>query len=243
MSPDILLVLYTYDRLGVLKQSLDSMFSNPGMDFRIWVVENGSYFSNLYGDSSGEKQLNYLLDLYKQKKIELMILNDKNLGIHHPLNQLMALHKLHSKNPLIQPSEFTMITNDDMIYEPNWLKDTYQTFMDLENDDVVVVSPFHCKHPSGAIAHGMDTINKITRNGREYEIKKSVSGNTWFMRTKFWLEDLDWYETYHPTEGQDWKKLEIIWNRNLKCAITPTEMVHHSEAATGANLYNRLGHW
>jgi hypothetical protein len=243
MIPDILLVLYTSDRYEVLKKSLDSMFANPGMEFRIWVVENGSYFSNLYGDNSGSKQLDYLLDLYKQGKIELMILNDKNLGIHHPLNQLMAIHKLHSKNPLVQPSEFTMITNDDMIYEPNWLKDTYQTFMDLESDSIAVVSPFHCRHLNGAIASGMDTISTINRNGRDYEVKKSVSGNTWFMRTKLWLEDLDWYRTDHPTEGGDWDKLAILWKKNLKCAITPTEMVHHAPEAQGLGKMNKLGHW
>jgi len=240
---DILIVTYTYDRYDVLKKSLDSMFENPGMDFRLWIVENGSAFSNMYGDDSGLKQFNYLIDLYKQKKIEMLILNNANLGIHHPLNQLMAIQKLHSNNPLIKPSEFTMITNDDMIYESNWLKETYQTFLDLEKDNVAVVSPFHCLHPGGAVAHGMATTDRVMRNGRTYEIKKSVSGNTWFMKTKLWLEDLDWYRTDHPTEGGDWDKLEILWKKNLKCAITPEEMAHHAVEATGAGRMNRLGHW
>lgn len=244
MSPSVLLVLYTYDRYEVVKKSLDSMFENPGMDFKLWVVENGSAFSNLYGEGSGLRQLDYLLSLYKGGKIECLILNDRNLGIHHPLNQLMALAKLHSNNPLVQPTEFTMISNDDMIYEPNWLLDTYNTFMDLETtENVAVVSPFHCKFLNGNVAHGMGTIKTVQHNGRTYEIKKSVSGNTWFMRTKLWLETLDWYRTDHPTEGGDWDKLDILWKMNLKCAVTPTEMAHHAPEAQGAGKMNRLGHW
>jgi GT2 family glycosyltransferase len=244
MNPSIRILLYTYDRYEVLKKSLDTLFWNPGLEFKLWVVENGSTFSNLYGKGSGKEQLDYLISLYEQGKIETLILNDRNLGIHHPLNQLMALAKLQSKNPKIEPPEFTMISNDDMIYEPGWLLDTYNTFMDLEaTEHVAVVSPFHCKYPNGALANEMGTIKTVSHNGRNYEIKKSVSGNTWFMRTKLWLETLDWYRTDHPTEGGDWDKLNILWKNNLMCAVTPEEMVHHNVDATGAGKFNRLGHW
>lgn len=241
---DILLVTYTYDRFGVLQKSFDSMFENPGMDFRLWVVENGSAFSNMYGDHSGLQQFSYLTNLYINGKIELLILNKQNLGIHHPLNQMMAIAKLQSENPLIKHPEFVMITNDDMIYEPNWLKETYETFMTLEKpENVAVVSPFHCRFLNGDLAQGMQTVKTVRHNNQDYEIKDSVSGNTWFMRGSFWLNTIDWYPVNHPTEGGDWQKLKILWDNKYKCAITPKEMVHHAEESQGVGKFNRLGHW
>ena len=241
---DILIVTYTYDRLGVLQKSFDSMFNDPGMDFRLWVVDNGSVFSNLYGKDSGLNQLQYLINLYSLGQIECLILNNRNLGIHHPLNQMMAMAKLSSEDPKITHPEFVMITNDDMIYEPGWLKETYNTFMALEKPErVAVVSPFHCRFLNGQIAHAMHTVKTVRYNDQDYEIKDSVSGNTWFMRGDFWLNVIDWYPVNHPTEGGDWLKLKILWDNKYKCAVTPTEMVHHAEEAQGGGIYNRLMHW
>jgi GT2 family glycosyltransferase len=234
MNPDILIVTYTYDRYPLVQKSFLTMRENPGMEYRLWVVDNGS----------APEQFNFITDFFYMGNIETLILNNKNLGIHHPLNQLMALAKLNSKNPEIKPPEFVMITNDDMIYEPNWLKETYDTYMVLENtENVRVVSPFHCRHLNGEVAWGMNTIKNVEYDGVKYEIKQSVSGNTWFMRGKLWLELLDWYNTNHPTEGGDWQKLEILWKNNYKCAITPKEMAHHSEESQGKGQFNRLFHW
>lgn len=241
---DILAILFTYDRFELLKQSLESMFRNPGLPFRLWVVDNGSQFSEMYGEGSGAKQLKLLLDYYKKGKIETLLLNNRNVGCNHAINQLMALAKLASEDPKITRPEFVFSSNDDMIFEDTWLKETYDTYTTLENtENVRVVSPFHCYHPNGVIAHGMETIKRANHNGKTYEIKKNVSGNTWFMTGKTWLETFDWYVVNHPTEGADWQKLAILNKYNLRCAVTPTEMAHHSPEAAGTGKYNRLGHW
>ena len=87
---DILAILFTYDRYDVLKQSLESMFRNPGLPLRLWVVANGSQFSEMYGEGSGAKQLKLLLDYYKKGKIEQLLLNNRNVGCSHAINQMMA---------------------------------------------------------------------------------------------------------------------------------------------------------
>ena len=244
MNPDILVFTYTYDRYEVLKQSLESMFRNPGMEFRLWVLDNGSAFYNGFGEGSGLKQLDLLIDYYKQKKIERLIINDKNYGIHYPINEILALAKLTSQEPKIGYPDFMMLTNDDMIYEDGWASECYQTYMDLEVPEKVgLVSPFHCKNSAGNIAHGMQTEATVEYNGRRYEIKNNVSGNTWFARADTWLRIFDWYPTNSPTEGGDWSKLSKLNVAGKKCAITPREMAHHHPEAEGRGRFNRLGHW
>ena len=73
-----------------------------------------------------------------------------------------------------------------MIFEDNWLKETYDTYVALEFTEAVrVVSPFHCYHLNGAIANGK-SIKEFNHGGKSYEIKNNVSGNTWFMTGKTW---------------------------------------------------------
>ena len=242
MNPDILAVLFTYDRYELLKESLETMFRNPGLSFRLWVIDNGSIFENKTLD--GERQLNLLLEYYRAGKIESLILNPRNFGCNHAVNQLMAQAKLTSINPPIATPEFIFQTNDDMVYEDNWLLETYNTYMTLESTEkVTIVSPFHCKHLNGHISHGMDTIKKVNIAGTKYEIKKNVSGNTWFMRGATWIHFFDWWPVNHPTEGGDWEKLYKNTGMGFFCAVTPVEMVHHMPDSQGTGKFNRLGHW
>ena len=239
---DVLVLLFTYDRFPLIKQSLDSMFNNPGANFRLWVVDNGSFFSSLYGDNSGEKQFNYLLDLYKQGRIEKLLLEKVNYGIHYPLNELLSLAKLTSVIPTINRPDYIMTTNDDLIYEDNWLTECIKTYEDLRFKNVGIVSGFHMFHLSGGIASGMETFEKVDVGNRTYELKRNVT-NSWFMAADTFLDVMDFFETDHPTENGDWKKLDIIRNLGMICAITPKEMLHHSPDAQGKGKWNRLNHW
>ncbi len=238
MNPSVLVILYTYDRYGVLKPSLESMFRNPGMDFKFWLVENGSAFSNLYGDNSGLKQFDYVLDLYKKGKIETVILNDRNVGIHHALNQLMALSRLQSGKPSISIPDYICYTNDDMLYEDNWLLDTYTALIDCADYNkgkIAVASPFHCVHMGSRIPP-FDSY-------KGYEIIDSICGNVWFMESNTWLDTFSWYPTDDPVEGGDWNKLNIMKKLGWHSVMTREEKAHHSEEATGCGKYNRLDHW
>lgn len=245
MTPDILAILYTYDRYEVLKLSLESMFRKPGLPFRLWVIENGSAFSNMYGKGSGEKQLQLLLDYYRDGKIELMVLNNKNVGCNHAINQLMALAKLTSTDPKITRPEFVFQSNDDMVFEDDWLLETHTALLDAEGfkEGVWIASPFHCKNRLGQLAHGMETIDHYQVGNKNYELKWNVSGNTWYMRGGTWLDVFDWYPVNHPTEGGDWQKLAISNKAKKRCVVTINEMAHHNPDAEGGGKYNRLGHW
>jgi len=243
MSPDILAVFCTYDRLGVLKPCLETMAADPGLPFRLWIVDNGSAFANMYGPESGHEHLDFLIEWYRQGHIEKLIINDANQGIYFSFNVLMALAKLSSKNPKIKIPEFIYLACDDMIYEPNWLAECYQTLLDCEKypkGKTVIVSPFHCQDSDGTVKPKMGTIDTYTVGNRTYEIKHMVSGNTWFMRSSIWLDFMNFYPVTDPIRQGDWTKLRMLHSAGYRCTVTPSEMAHHNLLATGYRTYDRI---
>ena len=131
--PDVLVVLFTWDRGAVLRECLKTMYKDPGMDFRLWVVDNGSAFTNMWSPTSGLKQLDLLVDFYKKGKIELLLLNDRNLGTCHAPNQLMAMAKLEATAAKVQRPDFVLQTVDDSIFHPGWLAECHRTLLDCES--------------------------------------------------------------------------------------------------------------
>lgn len=244
--PDVLVIVYTWDRGACLKECLKSMYQAPGMPFRLWVVDNGSAFTNMWSPTSGLKQLDILLNWYKAGKIELLLLNDRNLGGGHALNQLMAVAKLTARAAKISRPDFVFQTVDDSIFHPGWLAECYKTLLDCENypsGKVLIVSPFHCRHSDGTLASKMDTIERYGRDGRIYEIKQCVSGNTWFMRASTWLDSFSFYPTKRLKGGWDWAKLVVVKELDGKCAVTPEEMVHQHPEAVGHGRWQRSKNW
>lgn len=233
----------TYDRLGVLRPSLESMRKDPGLPFRLWIVDNGSAFTNLYSPTSGVEHLDFLVSWYKQGYIERLILNRKQQGIYFSFNVLMALARLSSENPEVNIPEFILLTCDDMLYEPGWLTECHRTLLDCEKypkGRVVVVSPFHCQDSDGTVKRRMETIDTYRLGERTYEIKYLVSGNTWFMRASTWLDFLGFYPVTHPYRQGDWAQLRKLHKAGFFCAVTPEEVVHHNTEATGHRTYDRI---
>jgi len=253
---DILAIIYTWDRYEMLRQSLQSMFNQPGMNFRLWVVEQGSYRSNMYGEDSGIKQLALLIDYYKNGLIETLILNQKNVGTHYAINQLMSLAKLELDTPtpsklavdlgfsnnavqwkIIKP-DFVFQSNDDMIFEPNWLLESYNALIateDYPGGKVVIASPFHC------VWYGKEIPTLATYKG--YKLLDWCCGNTWLMRTSTWLDDFGFYRTDSLNDGGDSDKLAICTKNNWHQVMTKIEYAHHAPEAMGKGKYHRSGHW
>jgi len=244
--PDILVVLFTWDRGACLKECLTTMYRDPGMPFRLWVVDNGSAFTNMWSPTSGLKQLNLLIKWYREGKIELLLLNDRNLGTCHAPNQLMALAKLTAVAAKISRPDFVLQTVDDSMFQPDWLSECHRTLLDCEGypgGKVLIVSPFHCKHSDGSQASRMKTIDRYQVGKRSYEIKQMVSGNTWFMRAGTWLDTFGFYPTKRLKGGWDWAKLSVVKKVGGKCAVTPREMVHQHPEAVGSGKWQRSRNW
>lgn len=235
---DILVIIYTWDRYEVLRQSLQSMFENPGLPFRLAIVENGSIRSNLYGPDSGSKQLALLMEYYKAGMIDTLILNHHNMGTHFAMNQLMSLAKLESQDPFVKQPDFVFQSNDDMIFEPNWLLESYNALIETEDypkGKIVIASPYHC------IWYGKEIPTLDTYKG--YKLLDWCCGNTWLMRGSTWLNDFGFYRTDTMNEGGDIDKLQICCNNGWHQVMTKVEYAHHAPEAMGQGKYHRSGHW
>ena len=244
--PDILVILFTWDRGAVLKECLRTMHRKPGMEFRLWVVDNGSAFTNMWSPTSGIKHLDILLEWYRRGKIELLLLNKRNLGTCHAPNQLMAVAKLTAIKAKVSRPDFVLQTVDDSIFHPGWLSECHRTLLDCENyarGRVLIVSPFHCRHSNGRTHAKVKTIDRYQVAGRTYEIKQCVSGNTWFMRGNTWLDVFSFYPTERLKGGWDWAKLRIVKQMGAKCAVTPDEMVTQHPEAVGTGKWQRSRNW
>jgi len=244
--PDILVILFTWDRGACLKRCLETMHEDPGMPFRLWVVDNGSAFTNMWSPKSGLKQLDLLVQWYKNGKIELLLLNNRNLGTSHAPNQLMAIAKLEAGAAGVSRPDFVFQTVDDSVFHPGWLSGCYETLLDCESypgGPTLIVSPFHCRHSDGSVASRMETIDRYQVGERVYEIKRFVSGNTWFMRARTWLDLFDFYPTDRLKGGWDWAKLELVQELGGTCAVTPEEMVTQHPEAVGNGRWQRSRNW
>jgi len=244
--PDVLVVLFTWDRGAVLKECLKTMYREPGMEFRLWVVDNGSAFTNMWSPTSGIKHLDILLEWYRRGKIELLLLNKRNLGTCHAPNQLMAVAKLTAVAAKVSRPDFVLQTVDDSIFHPGWLTECHRTLLDCESypgGRVLIVSPFHCKHSNGRTHAKVTTIDRYQVAGRTYEIKQCVSGNTWFMRGNTWLDTFSFYPTERLKGGWDWAKLRVVKQMEAKCAVTPDEMVTQHPEAVGTGKWQRSKNW
>jgi len=224
-----LIFLYTWRRCEILEQSIDSLIADPNYPYRIWVIDNGN--------CDGTREL--LLKHLYEGNIEKVIMEKRNWGINHALNQLKGLISINSWNPLIMQPAYVMITNDDMLYDSGWLKESIVGLNELNaRHNIGVISPFHCKHLNGDYA----SLMRPTAYDDGYPLSEFISGNTWIMKTSVFLE-LPFYPTSHPTEGGDWYILEELKKRNYICARTREEIVHQHPETQGAGKFNYLGHW
>lgn len=243
MSTDVLVVIWTWDRGACLKACVESMRADPGMEFRLWIADNGSARTNMWSETSGLKQLALLMDWHKRGIIETLILNDRNRG-NHALNQLLALGGLTAPSLGVHRPDFVFQTVDDSIFEPGWLAACHRTLLDCETypeGKCLVVSPFHCRHSNGQVARRMETVDTYETGGRTYEIKRGVSGNTYFMRADTWLDEFAPYPTKKIKGGWDWACLAKVQDLGGTCAVTPEEMVTQHPEAVGQGV-NR-GRW
>jgi len=243
-DPDVLVVIWTWDRGACLKACVESMREDPGMEIRLWIADNGSARTNMWSKTSGLKQLQLLVEWHKAGLVETVILNDRNRG-NHALNQLHALAGLTAAAPGVSLPDFVVQTVDDSIFHPGWLAECHQTLLDCESypdGECLVVSPFHCRHSDGRAARRTKTIALYPVGDRTYEIKQCISGNTWFMRGGTW----DLFAPY-PTKrlkgGWDWASLEVIRELGGTCAVTPEEMVHQHPEAVGTGRWQRSRNW
>ena len=98
------IILLTYNRLEYLKQTLSYLFERTRSAYRLHVID----------DASGEGNAEYLYGLYRERRLETLLLRGQRLGAMIGENQATWL----SFSPIV------VLTPDDSLcpdVEPDWL--------------------------------------------------------------------------------------------------------------------------
>ena len=110
------------ETLDVLKASLESMQKDAGLPFDLIVFDNGS---------CGEVR-DFLVKEKEEGRIQYLIFSEKNMGKGGAWNVMLAG----------APGEIIAYTDADVLFYPNWLKESAQLLETYPNVGMVTARPF-----------------------------------------------------------------------------------------------------
>ena len=110
------------ETLDVLKASLESMQKDAGLPFDLMVFDNGS---------CGEVR-DFLVKEKEEGRIQYLIFSEKNMGKGGAWNVMLAG----------APGEIIAYTDADVLFYPNWLKESAQLLETYPNVGMVTARPF-----------------------------------------------------------------------------------------------------
>ena len=148
-------IVPTYNRLSLLRRTLESLFRQEFSDYEIIVVDDGST----------DGTLEYLKGLSEKKKIQYVL--QKNSGPAIARNKGIAL----SSGSLVA------FTDDDCIVPADWLKRYHEKF---QQEDVGVVGG---SSKTGNLENPFAEVNDIIVNFLKAEINKRPDNEVPFLTT------------------------------------------------------------
>lgn len=113
------------DMMGVLEISLRTLRENAGMPFDLLVFDNGSC----------KEARDYLLAEFTRGNIQQLILSDKNVGKGGAWNVMLQA----------APGEIIAYADNDVFYNPGWLKESVRVLETFPQVGMVTSRPFHSK--------------------------------------------------------------------------------------------------
>jgi len=113
------------EALDVLKACLQSVYNEEKETFDLMVFDNGSC----------EEVQNFLIDEFRNNKIQFLILSDKNLGKGGAWNILFDA----------APGEFIAYADSDVFFHTNWLSESLRIFQTFPNVGMLTARPFFTK--------------------------------------------------------------------------------------------------
>ncbi len=113
------------DMLKVLELSLASLREDPGLPFDLLVFDNGSC----------QEVRTFLLSEFNKGNIQYLILSDKNMGKGGAWNVMLQA----------APGEIIAFADNDVLYYPNWLRESIKILDGCPNIGMVTSRPFHTK--------------------------------------------------------------------------------------------------
>jgi GT2 family glycosyltransferase len=223
-SPVTLLVL-NFNGKHYLKQCLDSLLATDYSNFEVVVVDNGS--------TDGSKE--FIKSNYSSVKL---IEHDRNYGYAFGYN--LVMDKIGT--------EYIALINNDIIAEPNWLK---QLMVYIEDDDVAAVVPkmkFPDKKRINSAGGSCDIFGNGWNRGNgeidrgQFNMVQEVfygNGGALLIKKKVWREVGPFDERYFMY-GED---LDWCWRARLKgykIIYVPQAEIYHYWHGSGGVIVNML---
>lgn len=188
------LVMVTYFRRELTEKTLSRLFSYTSTPYRLTVVDNGSTDGTPY----------YLMQLKDEKKIDNLLLLDKNYGLEYARNT--ALRHIHS--------DYCVFFDNDLLVpnlEPDWLVQQVELMK---------------KHPEyGCIAlRPQILVGAVEKDATEEVIENNHVGATFMMFPTVLIKGIGWDDSF-TNRVADWrlgdllkeKGLKMGWARNIRC--------------------------
>lgn len=111
------------DMMGVLELSLRTLRENAGMPFDLLVFDNGSC----------KEARDFLISEFERGNIQQLIFSDKNVGKGGAWNVMLQA----------APGEIIAYADNDVYYNPGWLKESVKVLETFPRAGMVTSRPFH----------------------------------------------------------------------------------------------------
>lgn len=172
------IILLTWNRLDLTQKTLDSVFANTNIPFRLIVVDNGSTDGTIEW-LKAMPQDKLLCQSYD------FIFNEKNMGVAGGRNQGIKLSADKYND------EWITILDNDIEVPTNWLKEATE-IMTLNSKLFIGVNAEGVKYPL------------IKRCGKEFQIKERGNlGGAALVIPKKLFEDIGYFTTEYKRYGEE----------------------------------------
>lgn len=190
------------DMMGVLELSLRTLRENAGMPFDLLVFDNGSC----------KEARDFLISEFERGNIQQLIFSDKNVGKGGAWNVMLQA----------APGEIIAYADNDVYYNPGWLKESVKVLETFPRAGMVTSRPFHSlpdlyssvvewgqSHPEAGMERGHfiqpdwmrefllsigRTEEEIQQDIAEEEVKLTYNGVTAYAGASHW-QFLGWKST------------------------------------------------
>jgi glycosyltransferase involved in cell wall biosynthesis len=186
------IVVATYNRLELTKQSLPSFIETASstIPYMISVVDNGS--------KDGTQE--YLKELFKQKKIDNLLLLSENIGISKAHNIMWKLYD--------DIDFYGKVDNDMLFKKQNWLDELVNV---LQNSPELGVAGYLCNHQPQHHIHSNNSVSYRLSHG-------NIGGACYFIPRRTHKLLGFWCEKYGPYGEEDADYSLRVFNSNMKNA-------------------------
>lgn len=116
---------YYSESLNILKLCINSLYKETNYEFDVLVFDNGSC----------NEVTTYLLEEYKFKRIQFLILSEKNLGKGGAWNVIFNAAQ----------GDYIVYLDSDVIFRDNWLTESMKIMSIFPNVGMVTARPFYSK--------------------------------------------------------------------------------------------------